>query len=247
MEKLLHQMQRKTHQAAQSQGQNDLNDRLSYHGQHADLTSRQRRGDAEGSGEQQQTHRVVNSHNQQKKPGHRAVSLVLAHDHQRSGRGSCGGDGAQGNGGGQGKDMGEEKVQRDEHNVHQRGSQHSLADADEDGLAAGSLQLGQTELIADGKGDEAQSGLGNDLQAFHLLHRVKAQAGDIQSAQQERAQDQAGYQISGNRRQVYQLCKTGEHQAANQTDGQQNQISFHNDMPSLLFIKPAYHSSVGRK
>ena len=67
------------------------------------MAAHQRLGDAEGHGEQHQTHRVVQRHDGQQDIGEGALSLVLAHHHQGGGRGGGRGHGAQHDGGGQGQ------------------------------------------------------------------------------------------------------------------------------------------------
>ena len=118
-------------------------------------------------------------------------------------------------------------MQNDQGDVHENRCDDGLQNADGDGLGAGGLQLAQAELIADGEGDETQSGLGDDLQAVHLRSGIEAQSGNFQRADAEGPQKQSGHQIGGDGGELDQLGHTGKHQAAHQRDGKRNQICFH--------------------
>ena len=207
VEEALYPVQQKTHEAAQPQRQNDFHNRLHHHSQYADVTAGQGGCHTEGNGEQQQTHRVVQSHNQHQQPGHGAVSLVLLYHHHGGGRGRCGGDGAQGDGAGNRNHMGEEQVQKQKDNVYQSRGNHCLQNADDDGAGANGAQLAHPEFVAHGKGDEAQGGLADNAQGADLLQRVKAEAGKLQSAEEIGAQQQSGHQITRDGGQMHQFGK----------------------------------------
>ena len=229
VEELLHPIQEPAHRSAQTQGQNHFHNRLYHHGNYAHMTGRQRGGNAEGNAEQHQTHRVIDGNHQHQKPGQRAVSLILTDDHQGCGRSRRGSDGTQGDGAGDGNQAGEQQMQHDQGHIHEDRGDHRLQNADGNGLGTGLLQLAQTELVAHGKGDEAQCRLGHDLHGLHLVGVVKAQAGHLQRADAEGPQQQTCHQVSGDCGQIYQLGQPGHHQTANQCDGQRNQIYFHVD------------------
>ncbi len=163
VKKLLYPVEEPAHQAAQTQGQNDLHDRLHYHSKHADMAVCQSRGDAIGHGEQHQTHRVIDGHHQKQKLCHGAVRLILSDHHQSCGRRRGCGNGAQGDGTGNGENGREKEVQHHQHDVHHNGGDHGLQNANGNGLRAGSPKLAQAELIANGKGDEAQGRLGDNF------------------------------------------------------------------------------------
>jgi hypothetical protein len=98
--------------------------------------------------------------------------------------------------------VGEAEMQADQHCIYQYSGQYRLKNADGNGFCAGCSQLAEPELIADGKGNKAQRGLGNNFKAVYLLQRIEAKTGDVQSAEAERTDQQTGYQIGGDRRQV---------------------------------------------
>jgi hypothetical protein len=62
---------------------------------------------------------------------------------------------------------------------------YMLQNADDDGAGAHGFQLRQAELVADGEGDKAQSGLGDNAQTFYLVQRLEAEALDAKCAQAE--------------------------------------------------------------
>ena len=137
-------------------------------------------------------------------------------------------------------------MQDDQGDVHEHRGDDRLQNADGDGFRTGGLQLAQAELVADGEGNEAQRGLGDDLQTLHLFGGVKA--GNPQRADEEGAQQQTRHQIGGDGRQLDQLGHTGEHQSAHQRDGKRNQGNFHDNyldsIQKSLLLKRAYHSTV---
>ena len=252
VEEPLHPVEQQPHKAAETHGQENLHDGLNNHGQHADLPVGQCRRNAEGHGEQQQTHGVVQGDHQHQQPGHGAVRLVLTNHHQRGGRGGGGGDGAQGDGAGDGNDVREEQMQQQKYDIHDNGGDHGLQNADDDGAGADGAQLTQTELVAHGKGDEAQGGLADDAENVHLVKGVEAQAGDIQPPQEERPEKQSGHQVGRDGGKMQQSGKAGHKQSADQCYCQTNQINLHNfdtffsQKPTWqnhdAFFTPRYHT-----
>ena len=93
-------------------------------------------------------------------------------------------------------------MQCDQNNVYDYGSDHGLQDTDNNSRTAHSLQLAQTELIANGECDKAQCDLGHKADTLDLFQRVKAQSGQTNGTQAEGTKDQTCKQISGYRRQV---------------------------------------------
>ena len=79
-------------------------------------------------------------------------------------------------------------MQANQNQIYQHCGDHSLEDADGDGSFAHGLQLIQAEFIADGEGDEAKGGLGDDGQVFHLFQGVEAETGELQGAQAKGSQ-----------------------------------------------------------
>ena len=119
-------------------------------------------------------------------------------------------------------------MQNNQGEVHQNGRDHRLENADGDGLAAHVPELLQTELIADGEGDEAQGHLGNYVQRLHLCGGAEAQAEQLQRADAVGPQQQAGNQIGGYGGQVQLFGQTAQQQPAHQGQGQLDQ-DFHGD------------------
>ena len=103
-------------------------------------------------------------------------------------------------------------------NVHQSGGDHRLADAYHDNPLAHAFQLAQAELISDGKGDEAQGHLGDDVQSGNLLLAVKAQAGQPQGSQTVGPQQKTSDQICRDGGQTQLFCQPGHEQAAHQCE-----------------------------
>ena len=83
----------------------------------------------------------------------------------------------------------------------------------QEGLLADVLELGHTELVANGKGDEAKSRLGQHAHTLHLLQGIKAQAGETDGTEAERSHQKTCHQISSNGRELKGLCQAGKHQA----------------------------------
>ena len=220
VEELLQPVEEEAGQAAQHQGQNDLNDRLHQHADNTDSAALHSGGHAKGGGEEHQAHRIVNGHYHQQKVGQGAVGLVLPHHHQGGGRGGGGGDGAQSDGGGQADETGVHVVECHQSGVHHGGGDHRLGNTHNDDPVAHTAQLLQPELIPDGKGDKAQGRLGDDIEPGHLLGGVEAQAGNAQSPQAERPQQKSGHQISGDGGQAQLFGGPGHEKSAHQSHRQ---------------------------
>ena len=234
VEELLHPVKQPAHHRAEREGQHNLHNRLHDDGQDAHRAAGQRIGDAEGHGEQQQAHRVVDGDDQHQQAGHRAVRLVLAHDHHRGRRGRRRRNRAQGDRARDGDHRREAQVQRDQGDIHHDGRDHRLQDADDDRALAHGLQLLEAELIAHRERDKAQRRLADDLERLHLRKGVEAQTLHLQRAHAERAQQQSRHQIRSNRRQMNQPGQSGEHESAHHGDGQADQKKFHRFTPSFL-------------
>ena len=234
VEELLHPVEGHSGRRAQAQREDDFHHGLHQHRHHADGSALQSHGHAEGGGKEDQAHRVVNGHHHQKQPGQGAVGLVLPDHHQRGGGGRGGGNGAQGNGGGNGDDLRPDQVQEDQGQVNQHSGNHRLENAHHDRLPAHGFQLADPELVADGKGDEAQRHLGENIQAFHRLHGGEAQAADLQRSQAEGAQQQSRDQIGGDGGQLQPFGRPGQQQPPDQGGGKTDE-NFHSLLPRFGF------------
>ena len=78
-------------------------------------------------------------------------------------------------------------MQDDQYHIHQKSGQYGLKNANRNGLNPGSTQLTESKFVTNGKRNKAQSNVGNYIQTFYLLQRIKSKAADIQSTQQERS------------------------------------------------------------
>ena len=212
----------KARHSAQTQGEENLADRLHQDADHVDVAFFQGVGDAEGDREEHQAHGVVDGHHHQEQVGQGAVGLVLL-DHHQGCRGSGSRrDGAQGDGRGRRDHVRPDKVEGQQGGVHHQGGDDRLQNADGDGLAAHALELAEPELVADHKGDEAQRHLGDDVERLDLLEGGKADEGQPQPPDQEGPQQQARHQIGGDGGQVNELDGAGHQKSRDQADGQGN-------------------------
>jgi len=118
-------------------------------------------------------------------------------------------------------------VQHDQHNIHQNRCQDRLQNSNGNSLRADGLQLAQTELIANGKRNESQSHLGQDMETFHLLQRIKAQTWNTKGADHKGTKKQTRNQIGRYSRKPDELCQAREHQTADHGNSQTNQRQFH--------------------
>ena len=89
------------------------------------------------------------------------------------------------------------------------------------------LELAEAELIADGKRNKAECGLGDQAHGLYLCHRAEAETGDTDASQCVGAQKDAGNQIGCNGGQADQFGETGEKQTAQNGSSQGDQIEFH--------------------
>ena len=214
---------------AQREGEQDLQQRLQNDADRVDAALLQCICHAVGSGEQHQTHGVIDGDHHQQQLCQRTGSLVLL-DHHQGGGGSCGRcNGAQRDGRGQRDDVRADEMQHDEGNIHQRRCDDGLRDAHGEGLTAHPLQGAEPEFVADDEGDEAQRHLRDDAVAFHLCQRPEAEAetAQPQPSQKERSQQKPGDEIGRDGRQVDRLGQTGHQQTRDQRKGQTNQHLFH--------------------
>lgn len=92
----------------------------------------------EGHCEQHEADRVVQRDYRQQEVSKRPPGLVLAHDHERRGRSSRGGDGAEGDGCGNGQHIGTDKMEYHKRDIDQHRRGHGLKNADDKRLLAGS-------------------------------------------------------------------------------------------------------------
>ena len=203
---------------AEQQRADDLQQGVDEDRDHIDRPGAQRLGDAEGHGEEDQADRVVQGDDRQQQAGQRALGLVLAHDHQRGGRGRGGGDRAEGDGRGDRQRVRGEQRVGNQHHVDQQRGRAGLQHADDRGLFACFFQIGQLEFAADGKGDEAQRDLGDQIERVDLVIAVKADIRDMQRAEQRGADHDAGDQIGRHVGQPGFIEQTGHQQARHHGD-----------------------------
>ena len=149
MEVDLQLVEHKTGQRTQTQREDDLHQRLHDDAERVDAALLQRVRHAERGREEDEADGVVDGDHHQQQMGQRAVGLVLLDDHQGRGRGRGRCDRTQRDGRGHGDDIRAEQVQDDQCEIHQRGGDDGLQDADRDGLPAHVFQRGQTKFVAD--------------------------------------------------------------------------------------------------
>ena len=104
-------------------------------------------------------------------------------------------------------------MQDQQGDVHQSGGSQSLEHGDDRSLSADFLQGGQTEFVADGKGDEAQGDVADQV---HLLDEFKggeAQSGNAQTAQAQRSDEKSGDKIAGDVGKMQAFGEPGQKQA----------------------------------
>ena len=243
MEVDLQQVQQVTGNGTQQQGQQDLHERLHYHAEQVHVALLQGIGHTIGGREQHQAHSVVNGDHHQQQVGQGALGLILLYHHQGGSRGRGCGNGTQGNSGRQGQHLGEQQMHPHQGHVHQGGGDHRLGNAHGNGLLAHAPQGAEPELVADDKGDKAQSHLGDYAVALHLLQGAKAdaQAAKAQPPQHKGAQQQPGHQIGRDRRKIYRLGQTGHEQACDQSDRQADKHLFHVCSPGVERFRSLPH------
>ena len=195
MEETFQPGEHQTDDATEGQGKKDLHQRLHNEGGDMGGAVLQGLGDAEGDGEDDQAHRVIQGNDRQQDIRDRAFGLVLTDDHQGGGRRGGGGNGAQGDGHGHGQQVRHEIVQGNQRDIHEQGGHTCLDDADDGGLLSGLPESGKPELMADGEGDEAQGHIGDHGQGIHLFKGVETETGDPQSAQNAGTDQHAGHQV----------------------------------------------------
>ena len=100
--------------------------------------------------------------------------------------------------------------------IHQQRGEHRLDNTHGNGLPAHMPELLQPELISDGKGNKAQSHLGDDVQIGHFLRRVEANIQNVQCADTVGAQKQSGHQIGGHGGKIQLFGQTGHQEPAYQ-------------------------------
>ena len=116
MEKAHRQRDEEAEQSAGQKRERDFNQRRDGHRIHARLRAGGKRiGDSVGNGEDDQADGVVHGDDGQQRVGQLALSLVLAHDHERRGRGGRRGDCAEDD------RLGHVKPAQAQHDIDQRG------------------------------------------------------------------------------------------------------------------------------
>ena len=221
-------------QRAEDQRAEDLQQRVDQHGVDIHDSAAQRPRDAEGDGEHDQAHRVVERDDRQQQIGQLALGLVLAHDHQCGGRRGRRGDGAQRDGRGDRERRGEQEVHAQQCQIDQQRRHHGLQHADDQCLPPRLAQLRETELVADGKGDKAQRDIRDGAERPQLLKAVEAQTRDPQRAEKARPDQHPGHQIGRHVRQTELVAQTRQHQTYEYGHG--NIQQFMQNRASLFLI-----------
>ena len=103
--------------------------------------------------------------------------------------------------------------------IHQQRGGYRLQNAYYESLTPRLFQLGQAELVAYGKGYEAQSHIAYEAQALHLLITVKAQTRYVQRTYEAGPYEHTRYQICRHVRQVQIFYRTGHHQPGKHRHG----------------------------
>ena len=217
------------HHKAQQDGEHDFQQRLNEDARHVVMAVVDRLGHAEADREHDQTHRVIQRDNRQQQVGQFALRLVLTNDHQRRRRGGRRRNRAQHNRVRQGHRIAEhEDMQPDEHQIDHQRRRQRLKNADHRRLLAGVAKLGQAELVADGKGDEAERHVVKQAQRFHVAVRREAQTLYAELAQAVRADQNTRNQVARHSRQLERLDEAGNQQTGAERDRNAEQ-RFHND------------------
>lgn len=131
-------------------------------------------------------------------------------------------------------------MEEDQHAVHQQCGGDGLDHSNGEGLSPGLFQGAQTELIADGKGDEAEGNVGNQGKAVQCLVRGKADAGDVEPAKKKGPDQKAGNQIGCDIRQAEAPDQAGHHQACKQRKCERQQDLHKNVLPSGHFCNYSF-------
>ena len=141
---------------AQSQRADDLQKRVDHDRNEVKRVRVERLCNAEGDGEHDQAHRVVQCDDRQQQVHQRALGLVLPDDHQGSCRSRRCGNCAEGDGLGNGQLAVCKENDRDQRDIHKERRGQRLQNADDKRLLAGFFEVGKTELAADRKRDKAE-------------------------------------------------------------------------------------------
>ena len=243
MEEGLDLRQAQARQRAEEQRAEDLEDRVDDDGVDVHDPARESARDAEGHGEDDQTHRVVERDDRQQQVGELSLGLVLAHDHQRGGGRGGGRDRAERDGGRDGEGLREQEVQPQQRRVHDERRDESLQDADHQRLSAGLAQLGEAELVADGEGDEAQRHVRDRAERLELVKAGKAQARDVQRAEHAGADQHARDKVGRHVRQFELVAQTREHQPREHGHGDIQKLVQKKHLFSLYFQQPAHYTA----
>ena len=104
-------------------------------------------------------------------------------------------------------------------NVHKDRCNDSLEHGDDRRLLADLLQRIDAELVAHGKGDEAQRDLRDDLKFLDVFQRGEAEAVKTQTAEAKGADQDTADKVGGDRRHVEFLGQSGHHKTRKQSNG----------------------------
>ena len=189
----------------QCQRCDDLQQGVEQNGDQIQLAADQRFGNAEADRKHDQAHCVIQCDDGQKEIGHRTLCFILAYYHQRGGRRSSRRNGAQGNRLSRRQLFRQQHVDRQQCGIHQQSGGQGLNNADDGSLVARGLQVLQTELISDGKGDEAQRHLRDQMQTAYRFSRDQAQTGNMHTPQNIGTDQYTGHQIRSYVRQSPQI------------------------------------------
>ena len=203
----------------QCQRRNDLQQGVEQNGDQIQLAADQRFGNAEADRKHDQAHCVIQCDDGQKKIGHRTLCFILAYYHQRGGRRSSRRNGAQGNRLSRRQLFRQQHVDRQQCGIHQQSGGQGLNNADDGSLVTRGLQVLQTELISDGKGDEAQRHLRDQMQTAYRFSRDQAQTGNMHTPQNIGTDQYTGHQIRSYVRQSPQVEYTCHQKSRQSRDG----------------------------
>lgn len=184
-----------THNSAENERADNLDHRLNDDGDNIHSAHEEGAGNAESNCEADETHSIVKGDDGEKNIGDGTLCLVLADDHQCCGGsgGAC--DSAEGDGGREGEGLGESKVKTDHGSLNEDNGANAFADGHNNSLLAGFFELAEGELIADGKGYEAQGKVAYHTEGMDGLVAGEAEAFNAKSAKKERTDKNTGNQI----------------------------------------------------
>ena len=197
------------HDRTECDRKHNLENGIDKHGNNVNDTGVNGLGDAEGNREYDKTYRVVKSNYGKEEVGERALCLILLYNHESCGRSGRGSYCAENDSGGKGKHViANDEGEGDENDIHNDAGEERLEDTDDGSLAADLLELGNSELVTDRKGDEAKSEVAKDLVVVRgVVGGVKA---DAKSSEKEGSDEDARNEICGNGGKSKELYNSGE-------------------------------------